>query len=287
MVTVKKDELLRRHTTFRIGGPAREFYLPENESELVSLVKKQPQALILGGGSNLLISDSGLEKVICMKNLKGYTSENASGGKTEVTVLAGNSLTVFAHAMWQMSLSGLEFAFGIPGSVGGAVVMNAGAAGGEIKDSLLKIKILLNGKLEEMPANAIGFSYRSSNLPESAVVLSATFSLIEGDANEIWEKMQTGFAGRKKSQPLELPSAGSVFKNPPGRFAGKIIEELGLKGTSVGGAQVSRRHANFIVNSGNATAQEVYALMDKIKSAALEKRSVHLEPEIKTAGSFN
>ena len=287
MVIVKKDELLRRHTTFRIGGPAREFYLPENESELASLVEEHPQALILGGGSNLLVSDSGLEKVICMKNLKGYTSEKAVEGKTRVTVLAGNNLTVFAHKMWQMSLSGLEFAFGIPGSVGGAVVMNAGAAGGEIKGSLLKIKILLNGRLEEMDSNAIGFSYRSSNLPASAVVLSATFSLIEGDGNKIWEKMQIGFMGRKKSQPLELPSAGSVFKNPPGQFAGKIIEELGFKGVSIGGAQVSRRHANFIVNSGNATAQEVYALMDKIKSAALEKRGVHLEPEIKTAGSFN
>ena len=287
MVTVNKDELLRRRTTFRIGGPARELYLPENESELASLVDKYPQALILGGGSNLLISDSGLEKVICMKQLNGYTSEKTAGGKTEVTVLAGQNLTVFAHAMWRLSLSRLEFAFGIPGSVGGAVVMNAGAAGGEIKDSLVKIKVLRSGEFVDMSAKEIDFSYRSSNLPESAVVLSATFSLVDGDADEIWKKMQVGFMGRKKNQPLELPSAGSVFKNPPGQFAGKIIEELGLKGMSIGGAQVSAKHANFIVNTGNATAQEVYALMDKIKSAVLKKRGIHLEPEIKTAGSFN
>lgn len=279
--------MLRRHTTFRIGGPASEFFLPENETELASLIDDYPDALILGGGSNLLISDDGLEKVISMQNLKGYTSEAAAGGKTEVTVLAGQNLTVFAHMMWRMFLSGAEFAFGIPGSVGGAVVMNAGAAGGEIKDSLLKVKILLNGKLEEMPAEEIGFSYRSSNLPAGAAVLSATFSLTEGDGGEIREKMQVGFMGRKRSQPLELPSAGSVFKNPPGRFAGKIIEELGLKGTAIGGAQVSRRHANFIVNTGNATADEVYALMEKIKSAVLEKTGIRLEPEIKTVGSFN
>lgn len=287
MVTVKKNELLRRRTTFRIGGPASEFYLPENESELVSLVEKQPEALILGGGSNLLVSDSGVEKVICMKNLKGFTTKKTADGKTEVTVLAGQNLTVFAHSMWQMSLTGMEFAFGIPGSVGGAVVMNAGAASGEIKESLLKIKILLGGKLKELDSSEIDFSYRSSNLPESAVVLSATFSLSEGDGKEIWEKMHVGFMGRKKSQPLELPSAGSVFKNPPGQFAGKIIEELGFKGANIGGAQVSTRHANFIVNRGNATAQEVYALMEKIKSAVLEKRGINLEPEIKTAGSFN
>ncbi len=287
MATVRKNESLRRHTTFRIGGRASEFYLPENESELASLVDSYPEALILGGGSNLLISDGGLEKVVSMQNLKGYTSEKAAGGKTEVTVLAGQNLTVFAHMMWRMFLSGVEFAFGIPGSVGGAVVMNAGAAGGEIKDSLLKVKILLNGKQEEIFTKEIDFSYRSSNLPAGAVVLSATFSLTEGDGGEIWEKMQAGFIGRKKSQPLEQPSAGSVFKNPPGLFAGKIIEELGLKGTSIGGAQVSRRHANFIVNKGSATAKDVYALMEKIKSAALEERGVHLEPEIKMAGSFN
>ena len=287
MVTVKKDELLRRHTTFRIGGPAREFYLPENEPELVSLVDSYPDALILGGGSNLLISDSGLEKVICMTSLKGFTSEKMGGGKTGVTVLAGHNLTVFAHKMWQMSLSGIEFAFGIPGSVGGAVVMNAGAAGGEIKDSLLKVKVLLNGKLEEMSAKAIDFSYRTSNLPKGAVVLSATFLLMQNDGGHIWEKMQKGFVGRKMSQPLDLPSAGSVFKNPSGMFAGKIIDELGLKGLSVGSAQVSRRHANFIVNTGNACARDVYDLMKKIKSVVKEKTGISLEPEIKMAGSFS
>lgn len=286
MVTVRKNESLRRHTTFRIGGAAAEFYIPENESELVSLVAEQPDALLLGGGSNLLVSDEGIEKVISMQGLKGFTSEKMPDGRNAVTVLAGHNLTVFAHNMWQMSLSGIEFAFGIPGSVGGAVIMNAGAAGGEIKDCLVKIKILQNGRLTEMKADEIGFSYRSSRLPEGSVVVSASFGLTEGDGGEIYEKMDKGFKQRKMTQPLELPSAGSVFKNPPGRFAGKIIDDLGLKGMRVGSAQVSERHANFIVNLGSATAGEVFELMEKIEAIVKEKTGIRLEREIKPAGRF-
>lgn len=286
MAQTVKNESLRKHTTFRIGGQAAQFFLPETEAELRELVAEQPDAFLLGGGSNLLISDQGIDTVISTKQLKGFTCEEQPDGGSVVTVMAGHSLTVFAHKMGQLSLSGVEFGFGIPGSVGGAVVMNAGASNGEVKDALVKAKLLVDGKLAEMSAKDLSFSYRSSKLPESAVVVSASFALRRGDSAKIWEKMQAGFEKRKKTQPLDYPSAGSVFKNPAGKFAGKVIDDLGLKGMSVGGAQLSERHANFIVNRGKATAGQVLELIKKVEAIVLEKTGIKLEREVILAGSF-
>ncbi len=285
MATVKKDELLRNHTTFRIGGPAKLFIVPETDEELAGAVAQHPNALVIGGGSNLLVADEGLDEVISMKNIKGFEILRQTG-KAAISALAGSSFTALARKAQRAGLSGLEFAFGIPGTVGGAVRMNAGASGGEIKDCLETVTILHEGSFRELSAGELKLSYRSSSLPQGAIVTKAVFRLKEGGKDEILKKMKLANARRKKTQPLDVPSAGSVFKNPPGGHAGEIIDELGFKGMSVGGAQVSERHANFIVNTGQASARDVLELMRKIEEAVFDKKGIRFEREIKLAGSF-
>ncbi len=282
----KRDEPMANHTTFRIGGAAGVFLMPTTEAGLAESLKSHPSALILGGGSNLLVSDAGIEAVISMGGFGSISSAALRDGTTEVTVGAGRGFTALSRYALKKSLTGLEFAFGIPGSVGGAVVMNAGAFGSEVKDRLAGARLLVDGRFEDVGADRLGLSYRSSALPKGAVVVSATFGLKPGNRDEIQNRMTESLSQRKEKQPLEFRSAGSVFKNPPGMFAGKIIDDLGLKGLRVGDAQISQKHANFIVNLGGATAAQVLALVKKVEETALGA-GITLEREIKLAGSFN
>lgn len=286
MPNVKKNVPLRKHTTFKIGGAAELFLLPENEDELTEFLEKYPQSFILGGGSNLLVSDKGLPVVIALKEIKSFESRKGSEGSTEITVGSGYGFTALSRQARRMGLSGFEFAFGIPGTVGGAVVMNAGASGGEVKDVLSEVKVLKDGELRTLKADKLDLSYRQSRLPEGAVITSATFRLEKGDEVEIGRKMKENLERRRRTQPLDIPSAGSVFRNPPGDYAGRIIEEAGLKGSRVGDAFVSERHANFIVNRGKATASQVLELIEKIEETVLRKKRIRLEREIKLAGDF-
>ncbi|MBI3793755.1 MAG: UDP-N-acetylmuramate dehydrogenase [Nitrospinae bacterium] len=281
----RRDEPMSKHTTFKIGGSARLFYLPTTEEELARCAAEHPSALTLGGGSNLLVSDAGLDEVISTAGLGGVSLGEAEDGAPVITASAGGSFTALSRFAQRNGLAGLEFAFGIPGTVGGAVLMNAGAFGGEVKDCLESVRMCAGGRLVTATVGELGLSYRSSNLPKGAVLTSAVFRLKRGDAKEILARMNEMLGKRKLSQPLDVPSAGSVFKNPPGLFAGKIIEELGLKGARVGNAQVSEKHANFIVNMGGATARHVADLMEKVEEAVL-KTGIKLEREIKLAGSF-
>jgi UDP-N-acetylmuramate dehydrogenase len=286
MKAYKKDEPMAHHTTFKIGGAAGIFLVPTNEAELARSLEQYPSALILGGGSNLLVSDVGVEAVISTDGFKSISAEAGPDGTLLVTAGAGHSFTALSKYAHKNSLAGLEFAFGIPGSVGGAVIMNAGAFGGEVKNCLQSARLFVDGKSETFDADKLCLSYRASALPKGAVVLSATFGLKTGDADEIHTRMTESLSERKLKQPLEFPSAGSVFKNPPGMFAGKIIEGLGLKGLRAGGAQISEKHANFIVNLGGATAAQVLELISKVEDAAWGV-GIKLEREIKLAGSFN
>lgn len=282
---VLRDEPLDRRTTFRIGGRAGMFIIPETAGELAAALRGHPDAFVLGGGSNLLIADGGIGEVISMERFDAVDVAESAGGAL-LTAGAGASLTAIARRAGRLALGGLEFAFGIPGTVGGAVVMNAGASGGEVKQSLARATLIVNGEAEEFKAEALGLAYRRSALPPGAVVVSATFALKEGEGKEILERMRTGIAARKKSQPLEYPSAGSVFKNPPDDFAGRIIEACGLKGLREGDAQVSLKHANFIVNLGHATAAQVFSLIRAVEAGVWEKTGVRLERELKLAGGF-
>ena len=282
---IRKNEPLHKHTTFKIGGAAGLYYEPTDKAGFLEVYEENRSAFILGGGSNILVSDKGLPVVISMKGLKSISVTESSEGYTDVKVGAGYGLTALTRKVQRLGLAGLEFAFGIPGSVGGAVVMNAGASGGAVKDVLLEAELLSNGKVDTVPATDLKLAYRESYIPNGAVILSATFRLGNGEQNGILEKMNENNIARKASQPLDLPSAGSVFKNPDGDSAGRIIEEFGFKGKSIGGAKVSEKHANFIVNTGSATASNVLELVEEIETKVKEEKGISLTREIRFAGN--
>ncbi len=286
MTKARKNEPLAKFTTFRIGGPAELFLMPETVEELADFCGKYPEGFILGGGSNVLVSDEGAPVVIFLKKLKNFSVAAPENGSSAVTAGSGYSFTALSRKMCGMGLSGLEFAYGIPGTVGGAVVMNAGASGGEVKDVLEKATLLVDGKVRDFSGRELGLSYRKSELPKGAVIVSATFNLQQGDEKEIERRMKENLEKRKQTQPLDIPSAGSVFRNPPGDFAGRIIESLGFKGRCVGGAQVSEKHANFIVNQGWATAAQVFQLIKMIEETVKSGTGITLEREIKLVGNF-
>lgn len=281
---IRKNEPLDRHTTFKIGGIAGLYYEPEDEVGFLEVYEENRSAFILGGGSNLLVSDQGLPVVISMKGLKSFAATESGGGMTDVKAGAGYGLTALTRKVQRLGLTGFEFGFGIPGSIGGAVVMNAGASGGEIKDVLLEVELCVNGKVDTVPAADLKLAYRDCSLPKGSVILSATFRLGSGEKDAILKKMNENNDARKASQPLDIPSAGSVFKNPPGDFAGRIIEKLGLKGKRIGDAAVSEKHANFIVNLGNATSQNVFELIEEIEEKAKKGNGISLYREIRFAG---
>lgn len=285
-----QDEPMKKHTTFRIGGPA-DYYAEPDVSQISKLIEiakacDMPVAVI-GNGSNLLVGDKGIRGLVIGIG-KGMSEITAQGNGRIITAGAGAILAAVAAKAAEASLSGLEFASGIPGSVGGAVVMNAGAYGGEIKDVLIDATVLTaEGELKTVTGDELDLSYRHSIVPEKGyIVLSARFRLTSKPQDEIKSYMAELRAKRVEKQPLEYPSAGSTFKRPEGYFAGKLIMDAGLRGYSVGDAQVSGKHCGFVVNKGEATAADVLTLIKDVQETVLKQFGVKLEPEVKMIGEF-
>lgn len=287
--TVSENELLARHTTFRIGGPARIFAEVPTVEALVALRslcrKEGVPHFILGNGSNLLVDDEGYDGVILHLSDPAFTKLTRI--ENEIYAGAGvkmSALTVFAR---DQGLSGLEFAHGIPGSVGGAAYMNAGAYGGELKDVTVSCDVVTaTGTCETIPVQQLEMRYRHTALMNSdAVVTGIRLRLTPDDPKAIAARMEDYLERRKSKQPLEYPSAGSVFKRPEGYFAGALIEQCKLKGCTIGGAQVSEKHAGFIVNRGGATAKDVHELVAHIQETVLRETGVELECEILRLGN--
>lgn len=279
------DEPLKKHTSFKIGGNASLFVIPQSDEALSRLLKKCSEdnirTVIIGNGSNLLVSDDGIDAVVIYTMRENC--EISLVNETEIYCDAGASLTKVCRFALDNGLSGLEFVFGIPGSVGGAVYMNAGAYGGEIKDVITKCDYMTSdGKPGQMSAKDMSLGYRTSVFNKNDCVITGAYFKLKTDLKEaIKERMNDFLSRRKDKQPLEFPSAGSTFKRPEGYYAGALIEQSGLKGVSVGGAQVSEKHAGFVINKGNATAKDVIELINLIKNKVKEDSGVDLEPEIK------
>lgn len=285
-----ENEPLSKHTSFKIGGPARYFVSVNSVDKLSALIKflnsnKTPY-FILGNGSNLLVPDNGYNGVVV--KLSG-DFENLEISGNIIKIGAAATLKKLTLAAKENRFTGVEFAYGIPGSVGGAIYMNAGAYGGEIKDVLYEVSAMdREGNVKVFSSEESALSYRSSVFQKNdMIILSASFSLEKGDLNEIYNKMKTLLEKRKEKQPIEYPSAGSTFKRPEGYFAAALIEECGLKGESVGGAEVSVKHSGFIINKKDATANDVLSLIKKVKDVVYEKKGVVLEPEIKIIEEVN
>ncbi len=283
------DEPMSRHTTFKTGGPAKLFLRPENTEQLleaVRLVKESGENFfILGNGSNLLVSDKGYDGVII--SVSGLNNIELSDD-TNIRAQAGALNSAIAAFARENCLAGFEFAAGIPGTIGGAMIMNAGAYGGEMKLITESVKVLTSdGNIRTFSNEEMEFGYRTSAIKnKGCVVLEAVLSLEKGDREEIIGKMNELALKRKEKQPLELPSAGSTFKRPEGYFAGKLIEDAGLRGYRVGGAMVSQKHCGFVVNAGGATASEVYTLICDVQKKVLDAFGVMLEPEVIMLGEF-
>ena len=281
------DEPMNRHTTFRIGGPADYFVTADQAEQVGRIIKlcreENVPYYIIGNGSNLLVGDKGYRGVI-IQIFKKMNKVRTEGER--VYAQAGALLSKTASAALEASLTGLEFASGIPGTLGGALRMNAGAYGGEIKDILVRATLMdMDGSLFEFTNQQMQFGYRKSIAAEkNYIVLEADLALHVSSKEEVLAKMAELSAQRRLKQPLEYPSAGSTFKRPEGYFAGKLISDAGLKGFSVGGAQVSEKHAGFVINTGNATAADVIALTDAVRDKVFEKYGVKLELEIKQLG---
>ena len=284
------DEQMSQHTTFRIGGPADVFVMPENYEqirEVLRLCKEEKLPFfVLGNGSNLLVSDSGYRGVIIQmdRNMEEIRVEGE-----EIHACAGALLSSVAVAARNASLTGFEFAGGIPGTIGGAAVMNAGAYGGELKDVLKEVTVMTReGELLTIPVDKLEMGYRTSIIKTSGyLVLEAVISLKKGDEEKIRAVMKDLSERRTEKQPLDYPSAGSTFKRPEGYFAGKLIMDSGLRGYRAGGAQVSEKHCGFVINAGGATAEDVRTLMEHVIEVVREKYGVTLEPEVKFLGDFN
>ncbi|WP_042356332.1 UDP-N-acetylmuramate dehydrogenase [Bacillus rubiinfantis] len=285
---VKENEPLASHTTIKIGGPAALFIEPssiEKLQKVMGVIKKHGiNWRAIGRGSNLLVSDKGIDGVV-IKLGAGINGLEING--TEITVGGGYSLVSLATLISRKGLSGLEFASGIPGSVGGAVYMNAGAHGSDISKVLTKAHILFaDGTMEWLSNTEMDFSYRTSVLQKKrpGIVVEAVFQLSEGNREEIVALMQKNKDYRKVTQPWNYPCAGSIFRNPLPNFAGKLIESAGLKGHRIGGAEISTMHGNFIVNAGNATANDVLALIDHVKDTIFNLYGVKMETEVEIIG---
>ena len=286
--TILLDEPMSKHTTFRIGGNADMFVSPEVKDvpQIIALAKEyQVPVTIIGNGSNLLVGDKGVRGLVLSF---GKAAEYVKVEGNHITAGAGALLSKIAADALKNSLAGFEFAAGIPGTLGGALVMNAGAYGGEIKDVLVSAKVLtVDGEVVELSAEELELSYRHSCIPEKEyIVLEATIALQAGEEASIREMMADFRNRRVEKQPLEYPSAGSTFKRPEGYFAGKLIQDAGLKGYRVGDAMVSDKHSGFVVNVGEATAVQVRQLMHDVDEKVYEQFHVHLEPEVRCIGEF-
>lgn len=281
------NEPMKNHTSFRTGGPADVYVKADRAENIIKAIemlkKENVEYTIIGNGSNLLVSDRG----ICGAVIEiGSMMNNISVEGEKIYAEAGALLSSLAAAAAENCLTGLEFASGIPGSVGGAVVMNAGAYDGEIKDAIDYADVIDNeGNILRLTKDELGLSYRHSVIDEKKmIVIGAGFRLKEGDGIAIKEKMADFAARRREKQPLNYPSAGSTFKRPEGHFAGKLIEDAGLKGKTIGGAQVSQKHAGFIINTGDATTEDILELMDCCVETVYNKFGVRLEPEVRFIG---
>ena len=300
-----QDEPMKKHTTFRIGGPADYYAEPDMSriSKLIEMAKACDMPVtVIGNGSNLLVGDKGIRGLVIgigkglseIEVTEAVAQQSTAQDFTAqdnchiITAGAGAILAAVAAKAAEASLSGLEFASGIPGSVGGAVVMNAGAYGGEMKDVLTSVRVMTEeGEIMELPAEKLGLGYRTSIIPEKRyIVLGAVISLTEGKKEEIKAQMDDLRQKRVSKQPLEYPSAGSTFKRPEGYFAGKLIMDAGLRGYAVGDAQVSEKHCGFVINRGNATAAEILQLMKDVQERVKKQSGVTLEPEVKMIGEF-
>ncbi len=281
---LRRDEPMSRYTTFRVGGPAALMALPGSAEEAGAVVQAARELDVtpfyLGNGSNLLVADEGYDGLVV--KLAGELDQvrEADGG-----LEAGGAvlLSRLSNAALDRGLTGLEFAGGIPGSLGGAVTMNAGAYGGELCQVIASVRVLEpSGQLREVPAEQCEFAYRHSAFSGGErLVLGARFRLEPGDRAAIRERMDDLAARRREKQPLEYPSAGSTFKRPEGHFAAALIDQCGLKGLTVGGAQVSKKHAGFVINAGGATCRDILTLMDQIRERVFRETGVELEPEVR------
>ena len=287
-IAYKENEPLCAHCTFRIGGPADLFVLPENEEQLCAAIRLAKEAgvksYLLGNGSNILFADEGFSGVVI--DVSALDAEIAVED-TVLTAGAGVRLAALCKAALKHGLSGLEFAYGIPGTVGGAVYMNAGAYGGEMKDVLASVRYLTGeGEIVESPAEQLDLRYRHSIFEENGgCILSAKFHLARGNAADIRSRMNELMARRKDKQPLDKPSAGSTFKRPVGAFAAALIDQCGLRGYRHGGAAVSEKHCGFVVNLGGATCADVLALCDEVRAIVKEKTGYDLEKEIRVVAA--
>jgi len=281
-----ENEPMARHTTFRVGGNADICIFPNNIDEIKFVcsymeAKKAP-CMVIGNGSNLIVRDGGIRGAVM---ILGDNFSEITVNRNIITAQAGASLKKLSQTALDNSLTGLEFASGIPGSVGGGTAMNAGAYGGQLSDCLVSADVLSNGKILTYSFAEMEMGYRTTRpLRNGEIILSATFALSKGNPDEISAKMRDLNAQRREKQPLNLPSAGSVFKRPEGYFAGALIEQAGLKGVSVGGAQVSEKHAGFIVNIGGATAKDITDLIKLVQDMVYENSGVRLETEVRIVG---
>ena len=284
-VELRFDEPMSRHTSFRIGGPVAVMAFPKSGAELADILKVSDlldiDPVILGAGTNVLAPDEGMDAlVICLKDCMGGMEQVDD---TTIRVAAGVTMTRAAVFAANLGLGGMEFAHGIPGTIGGGVYMNAGAYGGEIKDICVSVEVMdMKGNITRRTKEEMGFSYRHSVLEEEqAIVLSADFQLIPSNIEDVKAKMRELQGKRSASQPLDLPSAGSAFKRPVGGFAAALIDQAGLKGYTVGGAAISTKHAGFAVNVGGATAADVRNLLKQVSDIVYEKSGIRLEPEVR------
>lgn len=283
------DEPMKNHTSFKIGGPVDLMIIPQNEGQLIDAIslcrEHDLDFFIMGNGSNLLVGDGGIRGVV-IKISEGLNKIDFQG--TKIVCQAGALLTAVSRRAAEQSLTGMEFANGIPGTIGGGVTMNAGAYGGEMKDIIKKVRVLdKDNNILEYTNEEMNFRYRGSRvMDEGLIILSVEIGLEEGNYEKIKETMRDLTHRRTSKQPLELPSGGSTFKRPVGHYAGKLIEDSGLKGLIKGGAQVSDKHCGFVVNIDNATCKDVLDLISIIQKTVRYKFNVELEPEIRIIGEI-
>ena len=279
------DYPMSRFTWLKVGGSANFVIYPKTSEQLavvINLLTKEGYPwVVLGEGSNTIILDKGIEKaVIITKKMKSISITDSG----EVVAEAGANMGTIMNQTVRKALTGFEFAAGIPGTLGGGVFMNAGANDAEIKDVIKKVWLLIDGKEEIVNRSGLNFEYRKSNLPENAVVMKAEIKLEKGDRQHSEKQVKEYLEKRSRTQPIRMSNTGSIFKNPENIAAGRLIEELGLKGYEIGGAQISQLHGNFIVNTGSAKASEVLELIDLAKENALKTRGIKLEPEVRIIG---
>lgn len=290
----KMEEQLKDHTTFRVGGPAKLFFEIDDINKLKMIISElkamKERYIIIGNGSNVLFSDQGYDGAVIeiskglndIKIIPSDSKQDLDAGKTFIEAEAGAMLSKVASFALDNELTGMEFASGIPGTIGGATVMNAGAYGGEMKDIVRFVTVLnADGEIVEYNLEQMKFGYRKSIITSDMVVLKVVLALEKGEKKNILTRMKELNDARRSKQPLEYPSAGSTFKRPEGYFAGKLIEDSGLKGYKVGGAMVSTKHCGFVVNYDNATSEDIINLIEDVKKVVFEKFGVLLEPEVK------